>query len=78
VCSHGEWNDRIFIETALSMLTVVSHFKKVMHRVADCFEALLAFTITVFNILRAVKRWDTGPRRLGGTCHGRVQLIGQN
>ena len=51
MCSHGEWNDRMFIETALSMLAVVSHFKKVMYRVADCFEALSAFTITVFNIL---------------------------
>ena len=31
-CPRGEWEDRILVETVLSMLTVVCHFKKVMHR----------------------------------------------
>ncbi|MGX2040630.1 hypothetical protein ACWJKU_10930 [Methylocaldum sp. MU1018] len=35
LCRRGEWNDRMLIETVLSMLTQVCHFKKVMHRVAD-------------------------------------------
>lgn len=51
VCPRGKWNDRMVIETVLSMLTTVSHFKKVAHRVWDCFKARLAFTMAVFNIL---------------------------
>ncbi len=31
LCRRGEWNDRILVETVLSMLTLVTHFKKVMH-----------------------------------------------
>ena len=33
LCQRGEWQDRMLVETVLSMLTVVCHFKKVMHRV---------------------------------------------
>ena len=33
LCPRGEWEDRILVETVLSMLTLVCHFKKVMHRV---------------------------------------------
>jgi hypothetical protein len=39
------------VETVLSMLTVVCHFKKVMHRVWAYFHARLAFTRAVFNVL---------------------------
>ena len=51
LCRRGEWNDRMVIETVLSMLTLVNHFKKVMHRVWEYFEARLAFTMAAFNIL---------------------------
>jgi len=51
LCPRGAWNDRMLVETVLSMLTVVSHFKKVMHRVWEYFQARLAFTMTVFNVL---------------------------
>jgi hypothetical protein len=51
LCARGEWNDRMLIETVLSMLTLVSHFKKVMHRVWEYFEARLAFTMAAFNVL---------------------------
>jgi len=27
LCRRGEWNDRILVETVLSMLTLVTHFK---------------------------------------------------
>ena len=30
VCQRGEWNDRMMIETVLSMLTLVCGFKKVL------------------------------------------------
>jgi hypothetical protein len=33
------------------MLTLVCHFKKVMHRVWEYFQARLAFTMAAFNVL---------------------------
>ena len=51
LCRRGEWNDRILVETVLSMLTLVCHFKKVMHRVWAYFQARLAFTMAAFNVL---------------------------
>src|SRR5215472_10627774 len=47
----GEWEDRMLVETVFSMLTLVSHFKKVMHRGWAYFHARLAFTMAVFNLL---------------------------
>jgi len=51
LCQRGEWEDRILIETVLSMLTLVCHFKKVMHRAWEYFHARLAFTMAAFNVL---------------------------
>jgi hypothetical protein len=52
VCRRGEWNDRrMLIETVLSMLTVVCHFKKVTHRVRAYFHTRLACTMAAFNVL---------------------------
>lgn len=51
VCKRGEWNTRMIVETVLSMLTVVCHFKKVGHRVWRYFESRLGFTMAAFNIL---------------------------
>ena len=31
-CQRGQWQDRLRVETVLSMLTLVCHFQKVMHR----------------------------------------------
>ena len=39
------------VETVLSMLTLVSHSKKVMHRVWEYFYARLAFTMAAFNVV---------------------------
>ncbi len=33
LCRRGEWNNRMIVETVLSMLTLVCHFKKVSHQV---------------------------------------------
>ncbi len=49
LCPRGEWQDRMLVETVLSMLTLVCHFKKVMHRVWEYFHARLAFTMALFN-----------------------------
>jgi hypothetical protein len=51
VCPRGTWNVRMVVETVLSMLTVVCHFKKVGHRIWRYFQARLAFTMAAFNIL---------------------------
>jgi hypothetical protein len=51
LCRRGEWEDRILVETVLSMLTVVLHFKRVMHRVWAYFQARLAFAMAAFNVL---------------------------
>src|SRR5215475_13472850 len=63
VCQRGEWNDRILSETVLSMLTVICHFKKVMHRVWEYFQARLAFTMAAFNVL---VQWHGLPAEVDG------------
>src|SRR5262249_54235337 len=51
LCQRGAWEERMLVETVLSMLTLVCHFKKVMHRVGAYFQARLAFTMALFNVL---------------------------
>jgi hypothetical protein len=51
LCQRGEWEDRMLVETVLSMLTLVCHLKKVMHRGWGYFQARLAFTMAAFNVL---------------------------
>ena len=51
VCPRGTWNVRMVIETVLSMLTTVCHFKRVAHRVWEYFRMRLAFTMAAFNLL---------------------------
>jgi hypothetical protein len=51
LCQRGEWQDRMLVETVLSMLTGVCHFKRVMHRIWAYFHARLAFTMAAFNVL---------------------------
>src|SRR5437870_10149060 len=51
LCPRGAWEDRMLVETVFSMLTLVSHCKKVMHRVWAYVQARLAFTMAAFNVL---------------------------
>jgi hypothetical protein len=55
ICQRGEWNTRMIVETVLSMLTLVCHFKKVMHRAWAYFKSRLAYTMALFNLL---VQWD--------------------
>src|SRR5947208_2313978 len=50
--THQDWT-QVFLAapTVLSMLTLVCHFKRVMHRVWTYFHARLAFTMAAFNVL---------------------------
>lgn len=51
ICKRGSWNVRMVVETVLSMLTVVCHFKRVSHRVWTCLRARLAWTMAAYNLL---------------------------
>jgi len=51
LCQRGAWQDRLLVETVLSMLTLVCHCKKVMHRGWAYFQARLACTMAAFNVL---------------------------
>lgn len=55
LCPRGQWNDRMLVETMLSLLTTVCHLKKIGHRVWVYFQARLAYTMAVFNLLA---QWD--------------------
>ena len=63
VCQPYQWNDRMLIETVLSMQTVINHFKKVGHRVWKYFQMRLAFTMAAFNVL---VQWHGLPAREDG------------
>ncbi len=66
ICQRGEWNTRMIVETVLSMLTLVCHFKKVRHRTWAHFSSRLAFTMAIFNIL---VQWDGIPVDDDGSVH---------
>jgi hypothetical protein len=51
VCQCKTWQVRMVIEPVFSMLTLVSYFKHVMHRVRSYFEMHLAYTVSMFNVL---------------------------
>jgi hypothetical protein len=42
LCQKGTWNERICVETALSMVTVVCNLKRLRHRLASYIQARLA------------------------------------
>jgi hypothetical protein len=51
LCQRGEWEDRMLVVTVLSMLTLVCHLQKVMHRGWVYFQARLACTMATCNVL---------------------------
>src|SRR5258706_8532153 len=51
LCPRGEWQERMLVETVLSMLTLVCHLKKVMHLGLAYFQARPACTMAAFNVL---------------------------
>jgi hypothetical protein len=66
VCGRGTWPQRILVETVFSLLTRVCHLKHAAHRTWAAFQARLAFTVAVFNLLAD---W-AGPRADGrATTH---------
>jgi hypothetical protein len=51
LCPKGQWNDRMIVETVLSMLTVVCQFKHMRHWAWSAVKAHLAFGMGLFNLL---------------------------
>jgi hypothetical protein len=66
VCPRGTWNDRMTIETVLSMLHGVCCIKKVVHRLWEYLKARLAFALAAFNIC---VQWDGLPLDEEGRVH---------
>jgi hypothetical protein len=56
LCPRGTWNERMLVETALSLVTTVCGLKKVFHRTQRYFQARLAYVTAMFNALLALNR----------------------
>ena len=56
LCPRGTWNERLLIETVLSLLTMVCGLKKVFHRTGRYFEARLAYVAALVNVQLALNR----------------------
>lgn len=56
LCARGTWNERMLVETALSLVTMVCHLKKVFHRTRHYFQARLAYVVALFNALLGLNR----------------------
>ena len=51
LCAKGTWNERMVVETALSMVTTVCDLKRIWHRLAAYIEMRLVFVTAMFNVL---------------------------
>ncbi len=51
LCPKGTWNERMVVETALSMVTNVCNLKHLKHRLNKYIDARLAFVAAMFNVL---------------------------
>jgi hypothetical protein len=51
LCKRGEWNVRMLVETVLSMLTQICHFKHMAHKSWVYFQSHLGYAMALFNLL---------------------------
>ena len=51
ICKKGTWNERMCVETALSMVTVVCDLKRIRHRLVEYIQARLSYISAMFNVL---------------------------
>ncbi len=66
ICARGRWPQRILVETVFSLLTRVCRLKRATHRTWTAFQARLAFTVAIFNLLAD---WDGSPSDARGRTH---------
>ena len=50
-CKRGVWNDRMIVETVLSMMTRIFDLKRMHHRIPETLRMHLAYAVTLFNLL---------------------------
>ena len=51
ICKKGTWNERMCVETTLSMVTMVCNLKRIRNRLAKSIQACLVYVAAMFNIL---------------------------
>ena len=51
LCKKGTWNERMCVETALSMVTIVCDLKRIRHRLEPYIQARMAYVSAMFNVL---------------------------
>jgi hypothetical protein len=51
ICKKGTWNERMCVETVLSMLTIVCDLKRIRHRLSEYVQARLSYVTAMFNVL---------------------------
>lgn len=51
ICKKGTWNERMCVETALSLVTIVCGLKRIRHRLAVYIQTRLAYVSAMLNIL---------------------------
>ena len=51
ICKKGTWNERMCVETALLLVTVVCDLKRIRHRLAVYIQTRLAYVSAMFNVL---------------------------
>lgn len=56
LCPHGTRNERRLVETVLSLVTMVSRLKKVLHCTRHYFQARLAYVVALFNSIFGLNR----------------------
>lgn len=54
ICPKGAWNERMVVETSLSMVTLICDLKHLHHRLAAYIETHLAAVSALFNVLLAL------------------------
>ena len=55
-CAHKTWNQRMLVETMLSLVTRVCRLKHLLHRVEPYLTTHLAYVSALFNLLLALNR----------------------
>jgi len=67
ICKKGTWNERMCVETVLSLITVTCDLKRIRQRLAVYIQARLAFVSVMFNVLMDLFRFvhpDADPYKM--------------
>jgi len=51
ICKKGTWNERMCVETAFSLITVICDLKRIRHRSSEYIQARLSYASAMFNVL---------------------------